>query len=362
MQAFLHGPNPVNHHVGIDGVDLARDRRRQGGGFQGGADRQKHPGIGLLLIGEVGRDLAVSLQAILFDHAHYTYDRNRLLRIEPQVLSNRIAVGPEAACEFLVDDYHLGLIGGIVFREITALAQRNFHRPKIIGASDAKIDLQFLAGRRSVPFHIDVSPTNLTRERQCRYQAFRHYAGQVGNAAFDFVVEIDEWLLVLVVLILPSSDSHLHSQDAVGGEPRRHALQAHETANQQSGSDQEHQRKSQLGNDQQSPHAVAAYVQTTVGPPAAATSFQRSVHIHFEGAPERCNPEENSGSQRDAKGEHEDSAIDCDGFQARNISRVDGSHRVNTQLSNQQPGSAAQEPQENTFGKKLPGKLLPARA
>ena len=94
------------------------------------------------MVREVGRDLAIRLQAVLFDCAHYTHNGDQLLGVvEPQVFSNRIAVRPEPLCEFLVDDHHLRLVRVIILGEKSALPQWNLHRPKIICAGDANIHL-----------------------------------------------------------------------------------------------------------------------------------------------------------------------------------------------------------------------------
>ena len=72
-------------------------------------------------MGKIRRDLAVRLQAILFDNSHDAHNRHRLLRIEPQVFSDGVAVWPKALCEFFVNDYHLRFVRRIILCEKSAL-------------------------------------------------------------------------------------------------------------------------------------------------------------------------------------------------------------------------------------------------
>jgi len=82
----------------------------------------------------------------------------------------------------------------------------------------------------------------------------------VGNTALDFPVEIDDWFIVFYRSGISGPLRHLHRQHMIGGEPRRHALQSREAANQKSSSDQQHQRKRQFGNHQQAAQTVAPQV------------------------------------------------------------------------------------------------------
>ena len=40
----------------------------------------------------------------MFDHAHHAHNRDRLFRIEPEMLANRVSVRPETLRELLVND------------------------------------------------------------------------------------------------------------------------------------------------------------------------------------------------------------------------------------------------------------------
>ena len=109
--------------------------------------------------------------------------------------------------------------------------------------------------------------------------------------------------MIGVVFIVGTSRAggHLHGQHVVGGESRRHALQAHEAANQQSGADQQHQRKSEFGNDQQAAQTVPPQVQAAVALSAAPAGLQRSIEIHLDRAPRRRHAEQDASHQRKAE-------------------------------------------------------------
>ena len=61
----------------------------------------------MLLKGKVRRDLAVRLQAVLLDDAHHAHNRHRLLRVKPQVFSDRATVWPKSLREFFINDGYL---------------------------------------------------------------------------------------------------------------------------------------------------------------------------------------------------------------------------------------------------------------
>ncbi len=133
-----------------------------------------------------------------------------------------------------------------MFRKKTALTQRNLHGTKVVGAGGADIDLQLLARRRSVPFHMNAAPADLAGEGQNGNQAFRSDARKLGDATFDFPVKDSSGF---IVAILGVEGGNLHGEDAIGVEARSNILQTHKAAEQQPGGDQEHQRKSEFGND-----------------------------------------------------------------------------------------------------------------
>ena len=88
------------------------------------------------------------------------------------MLTQRAFAGPETLREFLIDHHNLWRGAVIVFFKETALHERDLHGVEIARAGKAKIDLQFLAGRRSISFHFDVPPTNGSSQGQCRNLAF----------------------------------------------------------------------------------------------------------------------------------------------------------------------------------------------
>jgi hypothetical protein len=56
---------------------------------------------------KVDGDFSVTIQTILFYVSHDAGNYNRLFRIEPEVLADRITARPETFREFFVDDRDL---------------------------------------------------------------------------------------------------------------------------------------------------------------------------------------------------------------------------------------------------------------
>ena len=109
----------------------------------------------------VDDDAAVDVEPVLFDGADDADDRHGRLRIVPEPLADRIAVGPEALRELLVDDGDRTLgVGEVGFRERPALQQRNLHRAEIVGRHAALVDLQLLPGLRHPAFDVDAPPAD----------------------------------------------------------------------------------------------------------------------------------------------------------------------------------------------------------
>ncbi len=141
VEAVLHGADVVDGDVTVDGMDFADDGGDERGGIRRGARHQEHAVRGMLAVREVDGDLALAVQAVLFDHSHHPGDRDGLLGIEPEVLSDGIVARPEAPGELFVDDGHRQAVAVVVFGEEAALAQGNLHGAEIIGAGDAHVHL-----------------------------------------------------------------------------------------------------------------------------------------------------------------------------------------------------------------------------
>src|SRR5207248_7496368 len=117
----------------------------------------------LLLLGKVSHDLSFSIQAVLLHYADYSHDRERLLDIKPEVLSERIPFRPESFCEFSVDEDCRRSFGCVVFIEKPALEQRDFHRSEVIRTCGSHVNLEFLALWRRVSFDTDPAPPHRAR-------------------------------------------------------------------------------------------------------------------------------------------------------------------------------------------------------
>src|SRR5262249_53165197 len=94
---------------------------------------------------------------------------------------DRGLVGPEALCEFFVDQDHRWAVRRIVVLKEAALTQRDFHRPEIVHSSYTLIYLQFLAGRRCESFHFDRSPTQARSKRERCHTAHSFHPGQMSD-------------------------------------------------------------------------------------------------------------------------------------------------------------------------------------
>jgi hypothetical protein len=81
------------------------------------------------------------------------------------MFSYRIIVWPKTLREFFIDDGRLRHVRVVPLGEKAAPDQRNLHGPKIIGARDTKVHLQFLARRRRVTFHVNLAPTHRSGQR-----------------------------------------------------------------------------------------------------------------------------------------------------------------------------------------------------
>src|ERR1700738_1634842 len=216
MQTVLHGAYSVDNNGRIDRVNLADDGGGERRFMGGGASYQEGSPVQPLLQGEVCRDLAVGIEAILFDCGNDSDDGDGLFRVEPEVLADGVVVRPEALGEVLVDDDNLRCIGAVVVGEEAARSERNLHGAEIVSACGAQIDLQLLTGRWIVSLDVDSSPTHGSCEGEGRDRAFGDDAWQVGDAGFDIAIESGDHLLVAVSRVVHHD---LHGEDVVRREP-----------------------------------------------------------------------------------------------------------------------------------------------
>src|SRR5262245_61022512 len=122
-------------------MDLFYHRCAHGGGI-GGRPRDVPAGVWTRA---VEHDAAVDVQAVLFHRADNADDGYLSIRIVPEVLSDGVAVRPEAVGELLVDDADgLAVPQNVKVIKDPAFDQGNFHRTEVIGGRAALIDLQFL--------------------------------------------------------------------------------------------------------------------------------------------------------------------------------------------------------------------------
>ena len=204
-QTILHRSDSVDHHGRIDGVDLPDHGGGESCFIRGGAGHQECPPVGLLLHREIGRDFAVGLQTVLFDHSHHADNGDGFFRIEPEMLPDRVPVRPESLRELCVDDDDLLRVRAVLLGEKAARKQRNLHGPEIVRAGRALIHLQLLPWRRRISLHVDSAPSHRAGERERRNRAFGHDSWQVGDPGFDVTIEtgqdLTSWYLLSLATI-----------------------------------------------------------------------------------------------------------------------------------------------------------------
>ena len=272
-----------------------------------GARHQVHLAPYLLFAREVGGQFTAGIETILLHVAHHADNGQGPFRFPPKMFAEGIIVRPEAFGELLVDDGGALAVTGVTIVEVAALQQGNLHRAKVIGAGGPQVHLQFLARLRMISLHVDAAPSYRAGERQYTGLAFGRYSGQMCHTAVDIAKEPSSDFVVVVFRI---ARIHLHREHALGGESRRHILQAHKAADQQSRPHQQHRRKRQFGNHQQAAQPVARYQQSAIGLAAAAAGFKRRTQVQLEGAPCRRQAEQQPGHGRDAEREQQHGTVD----------------------------------------------------
>ena len=141
----------------------------------------------------------------------------------------------------------------------------------------------------------------------------------------------------------------LHGQYVVCGESWSYALQADEAADQQSGADEQNERKREFGNDEQATQTVAFQVQTAIGLSAAAAGLQRRVWIQLDGTPCRREAEEHASGERKAKGEGQNGAVDANLIEPGNIAGIHRAYYEKAHARYEQPSGSAEKSQKNAL-------------
>src|SRR5260370_41476112 len=114
----------------------------------------------------------------------------------------------------------------------------------------------------------------------------------------------------------------------VGIEPRRHVLKPQKTADQEARADQEHQRQRELRDHQQTAEPVGRHVEAALAERASAAGLERRIDVDGGDAERGCEPESDSGEDRNPEGEQQNPRVDPDLFEARDIAGVQGANRI----------------------------------
>src|SRR5579884_2727877 len=151
--------------------------------------------------------------------------------IEPDALADGALARPDTARKAVVDDDDLARIFVVVIGEEAAAAERDFHGAEVIGGGDAQVDLKLLAGRGVEALDVDLAPTDGAGQRQRGNDSLADDARQMLDARGDIGIELRNGFFLPV---LGTGGGDAHRNDAIGGEAGRNALEADETADEQS--------------------------------------------------------------------------------------------------------------------------------
>src|SRR5262249_54498256 len=152
----------------------------------------------------------------------------------------------------------------------------------------------------------------------------------------QFLIEVVDSFGLTSVLCAHGRD--LHGEDMVRVEARRDGLQSEKASNEKSCAREEDERKRELGDDQQATEAMTAERESAIGSGAAATAFERCDQVDVDGSPNGRESEEDADDERNREGETEDSLVQSDVFETRDIAWVDGVDDVNARLSDRKAG------------------------
>ena len=142
-------------------------------------------------------------------------------------------------------------------------------------------------------------------------------------------------------------------KNVIRGKARRDRLEPHVTSNQEAGADQQHQRDRQFGDHQQPAHPVASDANAAIALRAAASGFEGRIQIDFHGPQRRGKAKQNAGYEGYGKRECQNSAVDVDIIEPRNITGIEGADYAQGQLCDHQADRSAGHRQQNAFGQQL---------
>ena len=308
----------------------------------------------------VENDTPFNVETVLLHGSDDADDLHLPLRVAPEVSAERVAVGPEALRELFVDDDHLlRSTRQVGIGEGPPLEDRDPHRPKVLGGGGPLIDLKFLAGFWRPAFDVDRAPADRSRERQRRYRASR---GDTRHAGQRFTERPIVGHGSIAVSELARAHAYPHRDHAFGVEPRRDVLETHQTAHEQAGADQEHQRNRDFRDDEPTAKAPPRAAEAPLSPRAAAAGLHRRAQIHPHGACRRHQTENHTGQDGHRQRERENGGIKRDGLEPRNVSGIGGSDDLQCAVRNRETGGTPEEAEQNALGQQLPYETLPAGA
>src|SRR6185295_15823154 len=131
-----------------------------------------------------------------------------------------------------------------------------------------------------------------------------------------------------------------------GAETGLHALELPEAPDEEPGTDQEHDRESDLGEDQEGARQPAAAIPGL----ALAAVAERGLEVRARRVEGGQQPEEQAGREREAEGEGEHRSVDADLLGARDPGAEEADQERRAAPGEEGAEKTADERQEGAFG------------
>src|SRR5207237_1019864 len=158
---------------------------------------------------------------------------------------------PELARGGWIDNGHSS---GVLARKLPAADHRNAHRFEIVLAHDAIVDLRPFSRSDRFSFNRKKARNVVRSERHAERYSTRRADGNHSGKSFQFVLDaVIQSLPLLRLRILLSGNAHVHNNEVVGSKSRLHVQQPNKTLNQQTRSNEQHERQSHFHDDKDTP-------------------------------------------------------------------------------------------------------------
>ena len=260
-------------------------------------------------------------------------------------MTDRTRSSEQAIGERTIDDGDRHGAGAVLAREGAPLEQRDAHRGEVVVHAAAHFGLGQRALGCVASLDGDRGGDVRAAERQTRRAADRPHAGDrfepreqrlvVGEAARRSVVGV--------------RDVHLQRQQRLRAESRVDVQQRDEAANQEPGADGENDRQRDFGDDERRTRATCRL--RAHG--SASRVSKRAGELEAGRGQRRDCADDETGRQRRGSREHQDSAVDRDGVEARQIDRSQRQKSRHAPACDREGGQAAGKSEHQAFNQRL---------